>query len=44
MRNLNFVREKVAAWEANSHVEKLAQKATCNSPQTVADKVDSVSG
>ena len=44
MKNLRFVREKVAAWEADGHVEKLAQKATCNSPLTVADKVDSVSG
>ena len=44
MKNLSFVRKKVAAWEADGHVEKLAQKATCNSPLTVADKVDSVSG
>ena len=44
MKNLSFVRKKVASWEADGHVEKLAQKATCNSPLTVADKVDSVSG
>ena len=44
MKNLQFVREKVAAWEADGHVEKLAQKATCNSPLTVVDKVDPVSG
>ena len=44
MKNLSFVREKVAAWVADGHVEKLAQKATCNSPLTVVDKVDSATG
>ena len=43
-RNMEFVQEKVREWEAAGYVEKITKKATCNSPLTVAEKLDSDTG
>ena len=40
VKNMEVVREKVAVWLKEGHVEKLPVKATCNSPQTVSDKLE----
>ena len=39
-KNMAVVREKVAGWLKEGHVEKLPVKATFNSPLTVADKLE----